>query len=101
MTAMPYSQRRLAVARLMPSSQQIGFHGLRFALSHKRRASAVSSQRSHSSASSASRGALLHKSADGRTAPISGQTYPATFVPGMPSAVQPFRTATRTWNSAT
>jgi hypothetical protein len=32
-------------------------------------------------------GALLHKSADGRTAPIPGQTYPATFVTGMPSTV--------------
>jgi uncharacterized GH25 family protein len=32
-------------------------------------------------------GALLHKSADGRTAPVPGQTYPATFVTGMPSAV--------------
>ena len=53
MTAMPYCQRRLAVARLMPSSQQIGFHGLRFARSHKRRASAGASQRNHSSAASA------------------------------------------------
>ena len=32
-------------------------------------------------------GAFLHKSADGRTAPSPGQTYPATFVTGMPSAV--------------
>lgn len=32
-------------------------------------------------------GALLHKSANGRTAPSPGQTYPATFVTGMPSAV--------------
>ena len=31
--------------------------------------------------------ALLHKSAEGRTAPYPGQTYPATFVTGMPSAV--------------
>ena len=45
--------------------------------------------------------AQLHKSSDGRTAPSPGQTCPATFVTGMPSAVQPFRTATRTWNSAT
>ena len=45
--------------------------------------------------------ALLHKSADGRIFPILGQTYPTTFVTGMPSAVKPFRTATRTWNSAT
>ena len=46
-------------------------------------------------------GALLHKSADGRTSPFPGQTYPATSVMGVPSAVNPFRTATRTWNSAT
>ena len=45
--------------------------------------------------------ALLHKSADGRTAPSPRRTYPATFVTGMPRAVKPFRTATRTWNSAT
>ena len=31
--------------------------------------------------------ALLHKSADGQTSPYPGQTYPATFVTGMPSAV--------------
>jgi hypothetical protein len=31
--------------------------------------------------------ALLRKSVDGRTAPYPGQTYPATFVTGMPSAV--------------
>ena len=31
--------------------------------------------------------ALLHKSANGRTAPIRGQTYPTTFVTGLPSAV--------------
>jgi len=47
------------------------------------------------------RWALLHKSADARTSPSPGQTYPVTFVTGMPSAVKPFRTATRTWNSAT
>lgn len=29
----------------------------------------------------------MHKYADGRTAPIPGQTYPSTFVTGMPSAV--------------
>jgi len=29
----------------------------------------------------------MHKSADGRTAPFPGQSYPATFVIGMPSAV--------------
>ena len=46
-------------------------------------------------------GALLHKSADGRTASSAGQTYPTTLVTGMPSAVKPLRTATRTWNSAT
>jgi hypothetical protein len=43
----------------------------------------------------------MRKSADGRTSPYPGQTYPTTFVTGMPSAVNPFRTATRTWNSAT
>jgi hypothetical protein len=32
-------------------------------------------------------GALLHKSAEGRITPYPGQTYPATFVTGMPSAV--------------
>ena len=46
-------------------------------------------------------GTLLHKSSDGWTAPIPGQTYPMTFVTGMPSAVYPFSTATRTWNSTT
>lgn len=45
--------------------------------------------------------ALLHKSADGRSFPFPGQTYPTTFVTGMPRAVKPFMTATRTWNSAT
>ena len=45
--------------------------------------------------------ALLHKSAEGRSFPFPGQTYPASSVTGMPSAVKPFRTATRTWNSAT
>jgi len=45
--------------------------------------------------------ALLHKSADDGTSPYPGQTYPTTFVTGMPSAVKPFSTATRTWNSAT
>ena len=47
------------------------------------------------------RGALLHKWVDGRSSPIPGQTYPTACVKGMPSAVKPFRTATRTWNSAT
>lgn len=45
--------------------------------------------------------ALLHKSADGRSFPIPGQTYPVTFVMGVPSAVKPLSTATLTWNSAT
>ena len=45
--------------------------------------------------------ALLHKSADGRTSPFPGQTYPATSVTGVPRAVNPLSTATRTWNSAT
>jgi hypothetical protein len=30
---------------------------------------------------------MLRKSADGRTAPVPGQTYPTTFVTGVPSAV--------------
>ena len=46
-------------------------------------------------------GALLHKSGDRRTSPVPGQTHPAASVTGMPRAVKPFRTATRTWNSAT
>ena len=33
------------------------------------------------------RGALLHKSSNGPTAPIPGQTYPTTFVTGIPGAV--------------
>ena len=45
--------------------------------------------------------ALLHKSADARSFPIPGQTYPVTFVMGVPSAVKPLSTATLTWNSAT
>jgi len=45
--------------------------------------------------------ALLHKWRDGRGSPFPGRTCPTTSVTGMPRAVQPFRTATRTWNSAT
>ena len=45
--------------------------------------------------------ALLHKSAEGRSSPFPGQTYPVTSVMGVPSAVKPLRTATRTWKSAT
>ena len=45
--------------------------------------------------------ALLHKSAVDRTSPFPGQTYPATSVTGVPRAVNPLSTATRTWNSAT
>jgi hypothetical protein len=45
--------------------------------------------------------ALLHKSAEGRSSPFPGQAYPATSVTGVPRAVKPFRTAIRTWNSAT
>ena len=45
--------------------------------------------------------ALLHKSADGRSFPFPGRTHPTVSVIGMPSAVKPFKTATRTWNSAT
>ena len=43
----------------------------------------------------------MHKSADGRIFPSPGQTHPTASVTGMPSAVKPFRTATRTWNSDT
>mgnify|MGYP003382702935 CR=1 FL=1 len=45
--------------------------------------------------------ALLHKSPESWTSPFPGQTYPVTSVMGVPSAVKPFKTATRTWNSAT
>lgn len=45
--------------------------------------------------------ALLRKSAAERASPFPGQSYPATSVMGMPSAVKPFRTETLTWNSAT
>jgi hypothetical protein len=38
----------------------------------------------------------LHKSAYERTSPFPGQTYPVTSVVGVPSAVKPLRTATRT-----
>ena len=44
---------------------------------------------------------LLHKSSDGQPVPSAGQSYPTTFVTGMLSAVKPFSTATRIWNSAT
>ena len=43
----------------------------------------------------------MHKSAADRTSPFPGQIYPATSVMGVPSAVKPLSTATRTWNSAT
>ena len=45
--------------------------------------------------------ALLHKSGDRRASPFPGQTYHTTSVTGIPSAVKPFGTATRIWNSAT
>ncbi|MGY6411416.1 MAG: hypothetical protein ACXIUV_10390 [Alkalilacustris sp.] len=45
--------------------------------------------------------ALLHKSGYGQGSPFPGETHPTASVTGMPSAVKPFRTATRTWNSAT
>ena len=45
--------------------------------------------------------ALLHKSGDRRISPVPGQTHPTASVTGMPRAVKPFRTATRTWNSDT
>jgi len=45
-------------------------------------------------------GALLHESAAGRAFAFPGQPYPATSAMGVPSAVKPFGTATRTGNSA-
>jgi hypothetical protein len=45
--------------------------------------------------------ALLHKSAEGQSFPFRRRTYPLASVIGVPSAVKPFGTATRTWNSAT
>ena len=45
--------------------------------------------------------ALLHKLAESQSFPFARQTYPVTSVIGVPRAVKPFRTATRTWNSAT
>ena len=45
--------------------------------------------------------ALLHKSPECQSSPFPGRTYPLASVTGVPSAVKPFRTATRTWNSAT
>ena len=44
---------------------------------------------------------LSDKSAECQSFPFPEQTYPATSLTGVPSAVKPFRTATRTWNSAT
>ena len=44
---------------------------------------------------------LLRKSVDGRGSPFPGRTHPTASVMGVPSAVKPFSTATRTWNSAT
>jgi len=35
----------------------------------------------------------LHKSGERQSSPFPGQTYPATSVMGVPSAVKPFRTA--------
>ena len=45
--------------------------------------------------------ALLLKSALDQTSPFRGHTYPATSVMGVPRAVKPLSTVTRTWNSAT
>ncbi|ABL71122.1 SIR2 family protein [Paracoccus denitrificans] len=47
------------------------------------------------------RTALLRKSADDRTSPFPGHTYPAATVIGIPSAVKRLRTAARIWTSAT
>jgi hypothetical protein len=43
---------------------------------------------------------LLHKSGFLRTSPFPDE-HPTVSVTGMPRAVKAFRTATRTWNSAT
>jgi hypothetical protein len=45
--------------------------------------------------------AQLRKSSEGRGFPLPERTHPTASVTGMPSAVKPFSTATRTWNSAT
>jgi len=45
--------------------------------------------------------ALLHRLSDCQGSSFSGQTYPTASVTGVPSAVKPFSTAARTWNSAT
>ena len=54
--------------------------------------------------------ALKERSSDGlcctnrlkvRVPLIAGQTHPTASVMGMPSAVKPLSTVTRTWNSAT
>lgn len=45
--------------------------------------------------------ALLHKWAESQGTPFPGQIYPAASAMDVPGAVQPFKTATRTWNSAT
>ncbi|MFN3641968.1 MAG: VOC family protein [Gemmobacter sp.] len=45
--------------------------------------------------------ALLHKPGDRRISPFRVQTHPTASVTGIPSAVKPFSTATRTWSSAT
>lgn len=45
--------------------------------------------------------ALLRKSADDRTCPFPGHSYPAATVIGIPSAVKRLRTAARIWTSAT
>ena len=43
-----------------------------------------------------SNAALLHKSAEGQRFPLPSQTYPVTSGMGVPCAVKPFKTATRT-----
>ena len=47
-------------------------------------------------------GAVTHVAQIGRLPefPFPGQTCPAASVTGVPGAVEPFKTATRTWNSA-
>ena len=59
MTASPYCERLLACWRERPNCQQIGFHGVRLALSHNSLASSSSNHRNQSMASSAWQGERL------------------------------------------
>lgn len=78
-----------------------GKNGLCQSSGQSRQTSPLKSAMPSNCVSLSSRVALLHKSADGRSFPFPGRTHPTVSVIGMPSAVKPFKTATRTWNSAT